>query len=129
MNNGPTLAADGTIYFSWGSNNLEAVNPDGSEKWKFMSFSGQFSAPSVGSDGTDQFQAQTTTASTLSIRMHAKVEILGWRELQFISGDRRHGTIHVGSASPEEGSLFALNPDGSLKWALQGPAIWRRRQP
>jgi outer membrane protein assembly factor BamB len=39
------VAADGTIYVGSEDNNLYAINPDGSQKWKFTTadFTGLFS--------------------------------------------------------------------------------------
>lgn len=54
MGNGlssPAIAADGTIYLS-GTNNLTALNKDGTFKWSRSINSGTRSSPAIGADGT-----------------------------------------------------------------------------
>ena len=79
----PAIAEDGTIYIYSSANYLFALNPDGSEKWRFYVKWGNdfWSSPTIGSDGT----------------------------------------IFIGSARSQEdkdyeGGLHAINPDGTEKW-------------
>jgi len=46
------VATDGTIYVGSDDSNLYAINPDGSQKWKFTTGHNVFSSPAVGADGT-----------------------------------------------------------------------------
>ena len=51
----PAVGADGTIYVGSDDGNLYAVNPDGSQKWKWFETSFPYSvrsSPAVGADGT-----------------------------------------------------------------------------
>lgn len=50
----PTVASDGTIYINTASKFLHALNPDGSEKWRFpINWNNDFwNSPNVGPDGT-----------------------------------------------------------------------------
>ena len=79
----PAIASDGTIYIYSSANYLFAVNPDGTEKWRFYVKWGNdfWSSPVIDLDGT----------------------------------------IYVGSARSQEdsdydGGLVAVNPDGTQKW-------------
>ncbi len=50
----PAIAADGTVYIYSSANYLFAVNPDGTEKWRFSVKWGNdfWSSPTIGEDGT-----------------------------------------------------------------------------
>ena len=49
------MGADGTIYVGGADNNLHALNPDGSLKWKFATGNWVESSPAVGANGTLYF--------------------------------------------------------------------------
>ena len=51
----PAIAEDGTIYFGAWDNNLHAVNPDGTSKWKFGANADIVSSPAIDEDGTIYF--------------------------------------------------------------------------
>ncbi len=49
----PAIGGDGIIYAGSEDNNLYALNPDGTMKWKFtMGARIQFTSPAINSDGT-----------------------------------------------------------------------------
>jgi len=52
VDSSPAVGADDTIYVGSADNNLYAVKPDGTEKWKFLTGHRMFSSPAVGKDGT-----------------------------------------------------------------------------
>ncbi len=52
MYSSPALGAAGTIYVGSYDNNLYALNPDGTEKWRFATGSYVYSSPVLGVDGT-----------------------------------------------------------------------------
>ena len=54
MNSSPAVGADGTIYVGSDDDNLYALNPNGTLKWKFSTGNWGVS-PAVGTDGTLYF--------------------------------------------------------------------------
>lgn len=48
----PVIGPDGTIYVGNDSKALYAVNPDGTEKWRFATGERVVAAPAIGADGT-----------------------------------------------------------------------------
>ncbi|MEF8874652.1 MAG: PQQ-binding-like beta-propeller repeat protein, partial [Candidatus Thermoplasmatota archaeon] len=48
----PAIGSDGTIYVGSRDTNLYALNPDGTEKWRFDTGNYVLSSPAIGSDGT-----------------------------------------------------------------------------
>lgn len=108
----PTVGADGTIYFGTADGYLHALNPDGTEKWKS---SGGGIAPSIGNDGTIYSGAGTyitafnsdgtlkwqynTNSSNQHINVQAAID--------------KNGVLYTGN---ERGTIYAINPDGTLRW-------------
>lgn len=91
----PSIGMDGTLYFGSLKNNFFALNPDGTEKWRFTREEEEFrSASSIGKDGTIYF------TSLHSLR--PVYNILHKRNMEY--GKPR---------------LYALNPDGTLKWEFE----------
>jgi len=81
----PVFSDDGVLYVAIYGGILVAINPDGTEKWRFISEEEQInSSPSLGSDGT----------------------------LYFIVTDY----VYKGPSRLNFYYLFALNPNGTLKW-------------
>jgi hypothetical protein len=76
----PALGSDGTIYIGDYQGNLRAINPDGSDKWTFV---------------TDEYQPFTSPVATIG----------------------SDGTIYIGTEQ-----IYAVNPDGTLKWKYYFPA-------
>ena len=48
----PAVGADGTIYVGSFDQNLYAIKPGGTQKWRFTTGGFVFSSPAVGADGT-----------------------------------------------------------------------------
>ena len=112
----PTIGADGTIYVgSYGSEagDLHALNPDGSQKWKFATGNLNYGCSSaIGVDGTIYVAGGNGTLYAIKPD--------GTQKWTFTTGDvvdsspaiGAEGTIYVGSGS----NLYAVNPDGTQKW-------------
>ncbi len=110
----PVIGGDGTIYIAGekGNSYVYAINPDGSEKWKYYIYSTR-SSPAVGSDGT--VYIGTTSEGFLAINPD------GTRKWQFKPSNFfkpspsiiSDGTIYLAN---EGGTVYAINPDGTEKW-------------
>jgi outer membrane protein assembly factor BamB len=109
----PTIANDGTIYIG-AEDDLIAVNPNGSIKWKYNLGSYIFSVPAIGDDETIFFGCENKYCYALYPNGTLK-----WR---FKTGDKikappsvaEDGTIYIGSF---DGWFYALYPNnGTLKW-------------
>ena len=129
----PAIAKDGTIYIYSSANYLFAVNPDGTEKWRFpVKWGNDFwSSPTVGEDGTIYigsarvendpgykggvfainpdgtekwfFEDSSGITSTAAIGLDGTIYI-GGNDLR---PDGKEGNI---------GALLALNQQGKLIW-------------
>jgi outer membrane protein assembly factor BamB len=92
METSPAVGADGTIYVGTDDylrgtgGSLCAINPDGTLKWKFATAGGVRMSPAIATDGTIYFAAEDCGGGT-SLR-----RILS------------------------HSCLYALNPDGKVKW-------------
>lgn len=145
----PAIGADGTIYVGYAGNGIYAIDPDGTEKWYFDAgepvldtiysymLKGVISSPAVSNDGTIYFTSLSdylfavNPDGTEKWRYPIKRSAAVWSS-PTIGED---GTVYVGAAvtSYESGSgvdlyadmlgngLFAINPDGSLKWRFFNP--------
>jgi len=134
----PAIGVDGTIYIGSHDGYLYAINPDGTLKWKFkagypiydewgQSNKSILASPAIASDGTIYFVALSNNFFALnpdgsekwSYPVHVYFNL--WTS-PAIGPD---GTIYIGSESYPPGQnvkqefggrLYALNPDGTLKW-------------
>ena len=114
----PAIAEDGTIYFGtlWSlgdGGKIHAVNPDGTEKWRYQTGDAVISDPAIGDDGTiyigsmDDYLYALYPNGTLRWRFKTGDAIKGPPSIDI------DGTIYIGSF---DGYLYALYPDGTLKW-------------
>jgi outer membrane protein assembly factor BamB len=131
---GPIIGADGTIYIASHDGYLYAVNPDGSEKWRFSAgeqfwdsnYGGQYKSmmatPAIDDAGTvyvyssDHHLIAVNSDGTEKWRFKI-VWLPDFWSSPVIGAD---GTIYIGSARDDEtdfiAGLYAINPDGTLKW-------------
>ena len=119
------FATDGTIYTGSYDGYLYAVNPDGTEKWKYQVNSGEGlqSTPAVAADGTVyigsfdfKLYAINPDGTFKWSFDNATAEIVG---SPMIAGD---GTVYITSF---DGFVYAVNPvDGSEVWKFDtGSAV------
>jgi len=128
----PAIASNGTIYIYSSANYLFAINPDGTEKWRFyVKWSNDFwSSPVIGHDGTIYIgSARSQEDPDYDGGLHA-INPDGTEKWLFFNdcgvtstaAVNTEGTIYFGGnvLNPEGegniGKLYALNPDGSKKW-------------
>jgi outer membrane protein assembly factor BamB len=132
-----TVAANGgTIYvrvkLADYIDGLDAVNPDGTLKWSVYNPDGLLASPAVGLDGNIYVIVTAITGSDYLTALDPADGSTLW---QFDLGDSSvsasdyithllvsaDGTIFITSAYglSGKGTLFAVNPDGTQKWAWQ----------
>lgn len=128
----PAIGPSGTIYVGNGalSGNvgvgfypgIYAINPDGTLKWEFDSSPNPYAmfTPSIGTDETVYVQdassslyALSTTNGTLKWKYALNVTSTVGQTAPAIGPD---GTIYIGAKS-----MYAINPDGTLKWSYTFP--------
>ena len=128
----PAIASDGTIYTFSSSHYLIAVNPDGTEKWRYyMKWSPDFwSSPAIGSDGTIYVGSSRDDNSNFKPGLHAinpdgslkwiHEEGSGVTTPPSIGSD---GTIYIGAgimasdkSNEDAGMIVAITPSGKKKW-------------
>ncbi|MBD3285638.1 PQQ-binding-like beta-propeller repeat protein [candidate division WOR-3 bacterium] len=128
INGQPALSSDGTIYFCSSfiggeERFLYAINPDGTLKWRVEPpglSSGLFHSPSVGADGTIYIGERClwaynpdSTLKWVTCELPYGNSYVSVGTVPAIGSD---GTIYV--LNPRYNELYAVNPDGSVKWSL-----------
>jgi len=125
--NSPVIGTDGTIYVTsdssigWGivSKRLSAIEPDGSKKWELSPVNGNWGSSSlaVDSSGTIYFAADSLNAINADGTKKWSIETDYLNHSSPAIGI--DGIIYVGTSSsysPDKGSLYAIEPDGTIKW-------------
>lgn len=135
----PAVASDGTIYYLTMSGYFYAINPDGTEKWRFpmFTFKNIWSSPAIAADGTIYFasEAYPPRESGKPQEKPGYIYALnpdGTKKWEFTTGAAGgstsvaaiddDGTLYLSSGEMEKSEntfvnkLFAFNPDGSVKW-------------
>ena len=115
----PAIAGDGTIYIGADNDTLYAVNPDGTQKWKFTIGSGAvFSAPTIGPDGTVYF-ASAGADEVYALNPNGSLK---WKFAPKLGSGiasspalASDGTVYVGTV---DGVVYAINSSGKQKWAF-----------
>jgi outer membrane protein assembly factor BamB len=120
----PAVGADGTIYIATGGG-YEAVEPgNGAVTWTFSPVDGEAnSAPAVGPEGRVYVSSETKISALNqdgSVAWTFVPENRSEDQAQFTSPITIDGALVV-YAGTRQGELFAINPDGSLRWRLQLP--------
>jgi outer membrane protein assembly factor BamB len=117
----PSIAEDGTIYFSDWDECLHAVNPDGTRKWKFDAKNNIISDPIIGNDGTIYFGTLLGGGSGGEIYAVSPNGTEKWcyKTGDGVSSDAvigEDGTIYIGSM---DNYFYAMNPNGTVKWRFK----------
>lgn len=119
---GIAIAADGTIYVGDKSGLFYAVNPDGTEKWRFQT------------RGTRIFSAGPTIAADGTIYIGTSQTIYGLHALNPDGTERwffpTEGEVHGSVALDKDGTIYlgtkigfihAIDPDGRQVWQFGSP--------
>ncbi len=136
----PAIDADGIIYVGSSYSGFQAWNPDGQLKWEIP---GAWGDPSIGADGTIYMQTYRSrllaydpngTLLWTFLTDESSIPSSGIGAPPAVGPD---GTLYFGSwatSRPEEieyTHIYAVNPDGSLKWKLPiyhpqdaGAGVW-----
>ncbi len=121
----PAVSSDGTIYvYSDSDNYLYAVASDGNLKWKVRTADegtggGSAFPPAIGSDGTVYIPAPRLDSGYKLLALDPTTGLTKWSyllgRLSSTPAIGSDGAIYIGSES-----LYAINPDGTLKWRYDG---------
>jgi outer membrane protein assembly factor BamB len=124
----PATGVDGAIYVGSGDNRLWAISPDGSKRWEFSMGHPVLSSPAIGADGTiyvDEGIALwainpdgTEKWAFRTGKEPSPPPAFGVRWPLSISASPvigSDGTVYTGGA---DGRLYAVNSDGTEKWAF-----------
>jgi outer membrane protein assembly factor BamB len=106
----PTVGPDGAIY-SGGLGDLYAINPDGSQRWKFPAATQ--AAPAIALDGT-------IYVGSSDDNLYA-VNSDGTQKWKFTAGSRINSSPAIGSDGTiyfgcYDDNLYAVNPNGTEQW-------------
>lgn len=138
----PIIAGDGTIYLGAGPSEetaLHAIDPTGGAvQWSFNTDGPVGISPAIGSDGTiytsgivdppDIVAVFPPRLGLYAITPDGTQEWFFSTSFTFAQGDffdvvqtapaiAADGTVYVGLGDEEVDSLYAINPDGTRKWA------------
>ncbi len=122
----PAISDDGSIYLGGANGKIFAVNPNGTEKWRYKTGGDIYSSPAIADDGTiyigswDKHLYAMNPNGTLEWRLKTGDIIKGPPS---IADD---GTVYIGSF---DGYLYALYPNnGTVKWRYK-TGHWIRTSP
>ena len=130
----PAIADDGSVYICGCglTRGLSALDgSDGSLKWRFTTGDSPSAwnqgSPALAPDGTIYFASEDSHVYALQDAGDHYVLLWSYHvDLTYQQGISSpavaaDGTIYVGWVGWNEDNFFALNPDGTLKWALPFP--------
>ena len=123
----PVIGADGTVYVGTSTRALYAINPNGTEKWRFYTGDAVVATPAIGKDGTIYLPCYDDHLYALNPDGTVKWTLGGTGPVSGSAAIGVDGTIYFGSTNAR---FYAVSPDGQLKWTYrvgsdidQGPAI------
>ena len=115
----PVVGEDGTVYFGCKDDNLYAINPDGTLKWKYKTEGDVASSPAIGPDGTIYFASDDSYL--YAIEDSGKFGKLKWKYRVVNPQYRPRGPLMVesdGTIYVPSSHLEAVDKDGNRKWTF-----------
>ena len=125
----PAVGPDGTIYATTGEpdglspSDIDAVNPNGTLKWAFVADGGFETTPAVTAAG--QVVAGNDSGTVVAVQQSDGT--FAWSyTAPGTPGDNGFGNSSAASDAngnvyiEDQYAVFALNPEGSLRWTVNG---------
>ena len=109
----PVVGTDGTIYFGSRNTYVYAMNPDGTEKWKFKTSGGIDATASLGGDGTIYIGSMDNHLYALNPDGTEKWRFATLGDIRAMAAIGSTGTLYFGDS---RGRLYSVNADGSENW-------------
>ena len=116
----PSIGVDGVVYIGSG-NDLLAIKPDGNLLWKYRIGENVNSSPAIGDDGTiyvrgiSNYLLAIKPNGTEKWRMNIGSAASMTYSSPVIGSD---GTIYTFGLMNYTDMLYAINPDGNVKWVF-----------
>ena len=130
----PAVASDGTIYVGGDDHALHAINRDGSPRWKFRTGDLIRTAASISADGTIYVPSYDGRLYAVDADGSERWSVVVMRAPEGYGGSPAQvnsppsigpdGTIYVLG-----GGLFAISPDGSIRWHFESGTSGFRTTP
>ena len=109
------LAEDGTIYIGSDDDNLYAINPDATLRWKFTTLGDIDASPAIGSDGTIYVGSVDKKLYAINPDGTQKWAFDTQGAIYRSPAIGSDGILYIGST---DNKLYAIYPDGIQKWAF-----------
>jgi len=128
----PAIAPDGTVYIGGTDGYLYAFEPDGTLLWRYFAGGSIYAGITIGADGTIYASGWNEWVNTLSALTPEGDLKWAYETASFVAcapAVAADGTLYF---STSEGRIYALNPDGTLKWrvwGLEGSLLGTRSSP
>ncbi len=109
----PAIGSDGTIYVGSDDDNFYAINPDGTEKWRFTAATGNVqSSPAIGSDGTIYVGSDDNMLYAINPDGTEKWRFTTGGDVQSFPLMGSDGNIYVGSKWDDK--IWVIDTEGTM---------------
>jgi outer membrane protein assembly factor BamB len=109
----PSIGDDGTIYVCSWDHYLYAINPDGTEKWRFDTGDAAETSPTIAADGTIYVGSYNGKVFSIS---PSGSENWRFQTGNWVLSSPAIDVYNITYVGSEDHNLYALNPDGTLRW-------------
>jgi outer membrane protein assembly factor BamB len=110
---GPTVGPNGVVYT--GGDAVYAINPDGTQRWRFATGGHVSAAPALLPDGTVIAGSQDNLLYAIAPDGNKRWDFRAGDDVESAPAIGDDGTIYFGS---DDQKLYALAPTGQLLWAF-----------